>query len=105
MQSKRDELIEFVHICGQENIPQHLVHRILRFGRQATTAAVHDCNVGLTEKQQKRLLNAGMRLNDALKEIGATASWSGDPRGCVVKLRVKSGRTNDMGQEGICVPA
>lgn len=30
--------------------------------------------------------------------------FSGDPRGACVKLKVPSGRTNDWGQEGICVP-
>jgi hypothetical protein len=29
---------------------------------------------------------------------------SGDPRGAVVKVTVPSGRTNDWGQNGICVP-
>jgi len=28
----------------------------------------------------------------------------GDPRGCVVKITVPSGKTNDWGREGICVP-
>ena len=82
-----------------------MVHKLLRFGRQATNAAIIDCNVGLTEKQQARRDNAGARINEDLKELGASVAWCGDPRGCVVKLRVKSGRTNDWGREGICVPA
>lgn len=32
------------------------------------------------------------------------AVFQGDPRGCVFKLQVPSGRTNDWGKEGICVP-
>jgi hypothetical protein len=30
--------------------------------------------------------------------------FNGDPRGCTVKLVVPSGATDDIGQEGICVP-
>jgi hypothetical protein len=30
--------------------------------------------------------------------------FSGDPRGAVLKIKVPSGRTDDWGQEGICVP-
>lgn len=30
--------------------------------------------------------------------------FSGDPRGACVKLRVPSGRTDDGGREGVCVP-
>lgn len=28
----------------------------------------------------------------------------GDPRGCVLKIAVPSGKTNDWGREGICIP-
>ena len=35
---------------------------------------------------------------------GLTPIFSGDPRGAVVKLKVPSGRTNDWGHTGICVP-
>lgn len=31
--------------------------------------------------------------------------FNGDPRGCVLKIRVPSGYTNDFEREGICVPA
>lgn len=30
--------------------------------------------------------------------------FQGDPRGCCVKLRVPSGRTDDMEREGMCIP-
>ena len=30
--------------------------------------------------------------------------FNGDPRGAVLKLQVPSGRTNDWGQTGVCVP-
>ena len=106
MQSKRDDLIEFAHICGQEGIPRNLVTECLRFARKATNYAVHQCNVGSPTPKQRRLyLRAFTKLNAALAGVGASVTSHGDPRGCVVKLRVKSGRTNDMGQEGICVPA
>mgnify|MGYP001566860551 CR=1 FL=1 len=35
---------------------------------------------------------------------GIIPVFQGDPRGAVLKLRVPSGRTNDGGQTGICVP-
>ena len=40
----------------------------------------------------------------ALAPYGITPVFQGDPRGCVVKLKVPSGYTNDMGREGVCVP-
>lgn len=35
---------------------------------------------------------------------GFTVLTQGDPRGAVLKIKVPSGRTNDWGREGICVP-
>lgn len=36
---------------------------------------------------------------------GYKAIINGDPRGAVLKITVPSGRTNDCGREGICVPS
>jgi hypothetical protein len=44
------------------------------------------------------------RLAAIVKPLGIEPIFNGDPRGCVVKLRVPSGKTNDWGREGICVP-
>lgn len=38
------------------------------------------------------------------KESGMEAIFQGDPRGAAIKLKVPSGRTDDWGQTGICVP-
>jgi len=40
----------------------------------------------------------------ACASFGALAILGGDPRGCVVKIKVPDGFTNDFGNEGICVP-
>ncbi len=36
---------------------------------------------------------------------GYSPVFSGDPRGCTLKIKVPSGYTNDWGKEGLCVPA
>lgn len=105
MTSKRDELIEFAHICGEEKLPRHTVALCLRFSAKATRLAVYDCNVGMTKKQHDGLRRAADKLNKTLAEYGAHVTYHGDPRGCVAKLIVKSKRTNDFAQEGICIPA
>lgn len=35
---------------------------------------------------------------------GSEPIFSGDPRGATVKLKLPSGRTDDWGQVGVCVP-
>jgi len=44
------------------------------------------------------------RLVKELEPYGITPVFQGDPRGAVVKLKVPSGKTNDWGREGVCVP-
>ena len=73
----------------------------------------HDTNETFNKRQarheaytEKREGQLERRITTICKELGAGFEpvFSGDPRGCTVKIRVPSGRTNDMGQEGICVP-
>lgn len=40
----------------------------------------------------------------ALKPYSIVPVFGGDPRGACVKLKVPSGRTDDWGQTGLCVP-
>ena len=44
------------------------------------------------------------RLRLVLAPYGVTPILGGDPRGCVVKLTVPSGTTDDWGNTGLCVP-
>jgi hypothetical protein len=44
------------------------------------------------------------RICTLLAPYRITPVFSGDPRGAVVKLRVPSGKTDDWGQIGVCVP-
>jgi hypothetical protein len=39
------------------------------------------------------------------KFLNIAPIFSGDPRGCVLKIRVPDGFSDDFGGEGICVPA
>lgn len=66
---------------------------------------VKKCNVPFTEQDKKREENIEAKILAIAKEIGCTkVDFGGDPRGCAVKLVVKSGRTNDFAGDGICVP-
>lgn len=40
----------------------------------------------------------------AVLPAGFTPVFGGDPRGCVLKIAVPSGKTDDWGREGLCVP-
>ncbi len=56
-----------------------------------------------TEKRDKQL---EARITAICAELGPgfVPVFNGDPRGCTVKIQVPSGKTDDWGKEGICVP-
>lgn len=56
-----------------------------------------------TEKRDRQLEK---RIRSIVEGLGPGFGviFQGDPRGCTVKVVVPSGRTNDWGREGICVP-
>jgi hypothetical protein len=43
-------------------------------------------------------------LTELLAKYNIKPDFQGDPRGCCVKLAVPSGKTDDWGRTGICVP-
>lgn len=69
----------------------------------ADKAASKVCPDCYATAQVKALIDA---LNATRGEDQAVfkAIMQGDPRGCVLKTAVPSGRTNDWGREGICIP-
>ena len=52
-----------------------------------------------TMRTQRRL------VDQFIDRAGFKLNFQGDPRGAVVKLAVPSGRTDDLGREGMCVPS
>ena len=48
--------------------------------------------------------SARARVEALCSPYGIEPDFQGDPRGAVVKLKVPSGRTNDWGRVGVCVP-
>lgn len=80
--------------CGEsfvtaENVPA----KVLTTGKISRTTCP-SCKATRLEQSLLKYVN----------ERGLSAVFSGDPRGAVVKLAVPSGKTNDWGQVGICVP-
>lgn len=108
------EQMEFVAIMGQE-FPtmktewlMDACQRILRIAQRHQNLATEYCNRDLTDRERKEYEEGcEAKLVAVNKEyFDGKLGWklSGDPRGCTVKLTVPSGRTNDWGREGICVP-
>ena len=81
------------------------IQRLMRTAATLQRLAIEHCNRELSELEQMKQSRATKRIHALCAEIGVKATTYGDPRGCVVKIQVPDGYTNDFGNEGICVPA
>lgn len=65
-------------------------------------AFCRQCN---EDGEHPRVIALRGKIGKLAKSIGCTGVvFSGDPRGCTVKLQFADGYTDDMGKEGLCVP-
>ena len=80
---------------------------ILRLAATHGRIQEESCN-GVEAERQARNEKTEHRVQRALIDLGQRFGFepvfSGDPRGATVKLKVRSGRYDDWGQTGICVP-
>lgn len=108
------EQMEFMGILAQE-FPKMKIEwlldacqKILRVAQRHQNLATEYCNRDLTEREIKEYEDGCEEILIKIRDeyFDGKLGWvlSGDPRGCTVKLTVPSGRTNDWGREGICVP-
>lgn len=77
---------------------------LMRMSRRYAGLMERDCNTGdVPEKTVDRL---AAKIRAACEAIGAgcVPVFSGDSRGATVKLAVPSGKTDDWGGTGVCVP-
>ena len=100
----------FVDCIGVVDQTTLLARRILRWSRTHGRLAEDFCNRELTEREQTMDARSEVMISLACNELSKLASasfvpvFSNDPRGSCVKIRVPSGRTDDWGQTGLCVP-
>lgn len=125
--SQRDRE-EFVAIVAQEGLPYDVARVLMREATTLHRLAEASCNGDWPADNGQRkvepckrceglwvrsvLKKGGLcpdcRAEDRVRAIlpeGFAAVFQGDPRGAVFKLKVPSGRTNDGGREGVCVPS
>jgi hypothetical protein len=106
MTSTTDDRIAFAVTLAQE-YPQErglagIVAELMRLSRRHARLQERACNETVPEGHDARC-EAGIRKLCA-QLPGCAPIFSGDPRGCTVKLRLPSGRTDDFGGTGVCVP-
>lgn len=106
------EQTEFMHIIDEESktgLEWHerrdLELELMKLARSYQRLQEADCNYGLSPRQQTRERNIEKRIRAIVERLGLSGvKFSGDPRGYTVKIVLPSGKTNNWGQEGYCVP-
>jgi hypothetical protein len=98
--------MEFVYAMAKHSaVTLHDCIRVMRYAATVQRLAETACNRELTPKEIRKDENVQMDIIAILAPHDCAAKFGGNPRGCCVKVVVPDGYTNDMGQEGICVPA
>ena len=108
MAGYQEERGRFVESMRQEGMGEHTARLIMRHANTIQRLAAIACSVERSERQEraddKKESQCEARIVALCKPLKITPDFQGDPRGACVKLRVPSGRTDDWGQTGICVP-
>jgi hypothetical protein len=76
---------------------------IHKHARTLTRYAEKECNEGLSPTQQRMQESEQQRIADFLRVYGLKATFSGDPRGYVVKIQGLPGNTWSGDSEGFGV--
>ncbi len=97
---------EFIMIMGQE-YPQRgdllpIIQQLIKLAKRHLRLQEKACNEQVAEDHDYNCEQSIRKLCGQLP--GLSPIFSGDPRGATVKLKVPSGRTNDWGAIGICIP-
>lgn len=106
--SNQIEVIEFAVVLAQEfpSCPglAHKLFQLMKLARRHGRLMERECNTG--DVSERAMDNIRNKLIELCTEIDPRCQpvCSGDPRGATVKLQIPSGRTNDWGGTGICVP-
>lgn len=86
--------------CKCESLwaPETLMVRAFDVRNPHTTTAMHAACRICKDCRTEEL------VTEVLAPFNVEPIFSGDPRGVVLKLKVPSGKTDDWGREGLCVP-
>lgn len=128
MTSLQKERQAFIAAVNKEGVPEHVALLVLRDAGTIQRLAAAECNGdypcdnGERKVKDCSVCEAGYarsalsikgvcpgcraeaRIAKRLVPFGVVPDFQGDPRGACVKLKVPSGRTDDWGRTGICVP-
>lgn len=89
-----------LRLDGLALCPIDFAEGLVRLARSYQRLQETACNRELTRREKTREANLERRIAEECKAIGLGVTFSGDPRGFVVKLQFPDGASNTWGQDG-----
>lgn len=109
--SQRRELLAFAAFLQSELFPDKspyaiadLAEKLLACGTTYQRLCTEDCNLGLTEAEQRKSDRVEEKVRKLLEGTQIKPIFAGDPRGHTIKLQSPSKQNNSFGGEGWCIP-
>jgi len=106
--AREDFIAKIVHELYEKgrtwHFPAEFARDVLRRAKNLHSLAEKACNQGLTPRETGRQYRLKHKIKKLCRRFKVEPVFQDDPRGAVVKLKVPSGATDDMGRTGICVP-
>jgi hypothetical protein len=103
-----DVFLRALAVHGFSGVTASCARQLIRLGKRHNHKMVDYCNGRDIYDADGEPLPALRRLRANIEaeaaRAGAAVVFSGDPRGCTVKLQFEDGHTNDFCGEGYCVP-
>ncbi len=100
------EKLEFVYLMAKHSKASLSdCQRLMRFAATHQRICTDECNREISNGEQAKKIRVQRKIVALCAGFNVKPKFSGDPRGCTVKLQVPDGHTNDWGREGIAVPA
>lgn len=108
MTTKRRELVAFAVVLAEEfprvaGLPV-IVLRLVRLSKRHHRFQEAHCNYALSSAEEAAEVRCEEAIRRLCRGLGCEPVFSGDPRGCTVKPRLPSGRSDDWGGTGLCIP-
>jgi len=110
MPIKVSEVAEFGAVLAEiEKSPEKvgvLARRLIDLSTELYALYLRECNEPIVDmrEHQARVIWLQRRVRFTLRDKPVTVKFNSDPRGAAVKLVLPSGRADDFGGEGYCVP-
>lgn|GEM_PF-2614010 len=103
--SHESERGRFVEALRVEGVPEPVSRRVMRWAATYERLQCIACSLReLTIQEQAKEHRIEARMRAELEPYGVRPVFQGDCRGATVKLEVPSGRYDDWGKVGLCVP-